>query len=151
VENAASLRLDLQVPERLAGLVHPGMAISVRQDEQQAQGRVLSVSGSLDPLTRSLAAKASLAAGSSLVPGKAVMATLAGTGKATGVAVPASAVAHIAGHDVVFVREAKGFRAVKVTVAGQVDNVAYLSGGLKPAAQIATSGVAELKSLSAGL
>jgi len=150
VENVASLRLDLQVPERLAGQVRPGMEITVAQDGRMARGKVLSVGGSLDPLTRALSAKASLPAGTGLMPGKGVMATIAGAARSGGVRVPASAVTHVDGHDEVFVRSAQGFRAVQVTVAGLIGDVAYLSAGVAPGGQVAISGVAELKTLSQG-
>jgi cobalt-zinc-cadmium efflux system membrane fusion protein len=150
VENATNMRLDLQVPERLAGQVHPGMEINVLQDGRVAQGTVLAIAGSLDPLTRSLAAKASLPSDSGFVPGKGVMATIAGTSGAGGVSLPAAAVTRVGDHDEVFVRSANGFRAVRVTVAGQIGDRVFLSAGVSPGSQIAISGVAELKTLEAG-
>lgn len=150
VENATRLRLDLQIPERLAAQVRPGMAITVVQDGRMAQGTVLSITGSLDPLTRSISAKGSLAADSQLVPGKGVMVTIAGPGGTGGVSLPAAAVTHGNGGDQVFVRTAKGFRPAKVTVAGQVGDRAFLSGGVKPGDEVAINGVAELKTLQSG-
>jgi cobalt-zinc-cadmium efflux system membrane fusion protein len=150
VENATNLRLDLQIPERLVGQIHPGMTISVAQDGRMAQGKVLAVAGSLDPLTRSAAAKASLPADSGFVPGKGVMATIAGAGQNGSVSVPSAAVTHVEGADEVFVRDGKGFRSVKVIVAGQMGDRSYLSSGIKPGAMVATSGVAELKSMQQG-
>lgn len=150
VENASNLRLDLQVPERLAGQVRPGMGISVIQEGRTARGTLLSIAESLDPLTRSLAAKASLPADSRFVPGKGVMATISGTGGAGGVSLPASAVSHVGDHDEVFVREGQGFRPVRVTVAGQIGGQVFLSAGVSPGRQIAASGIAELKTLEAG-
>jgi len=150
VENPAQLRLDLQIPERLAGVVRPGMAVVVEQDGASAKGAILSVAPSLDPMTRSLAAKASLAPGSALVPGKGVMVAIAGSGAAGGVSVPAAAVARVDGADLVFVRVAKGFARVKVNVSGQIGGRAFIAGGLKPGDRVAASGVAELKSLSTG-
>jgi hypothetical protein len=41
-------------------------------------------------------------------------------------------VTHIGDHDVVFRRELHGFRAVTVTVAGQIGTSTVLSGGLEP-------------------
>jgi len=150
VENTANLRLDLQIPERLAGQVRPGMTITVMQDGRTAHGTLLSIAQSLDPLTRSLAAKASLPSDSRLVPGKGVMATIAGTDGKGGVSLPASAVTHVGDHDEVFVRSGQGFRSVRVSVAGQVGDQVFLSTGVSPGSQIAISGVAELKTLNAG-
>ena len=150
VENFAKLRLDLQVPERLAGQVRLGMDITVIQDGHMARGTILSVGGSLDPLTRSLTAKASLPADSRFVPGKGVMVTIAGKGRSGGVSLPASAVAHVGDHDEVFVRTATGFRPAKVAVAGQVGDLVFLSAGVQPGSPIAISSVAELKTLESG-
>jgi len=150
VENSAKLRLDLQIPERLAGQVRPGMDITVIQDGRVARGTVLSVAGSLDPLTRSVAAKASLPSDSRFVPGKGVMATITGKGRSGGVSLPASAVAHVGDHDEVFVRTATGFRPAKVAVAGQVGDLVFLSAGVQPGSPIAISSVAELKTLESG-
>jgi cobalt-zinc-cadmium efflux system membrane fusion protein len=140
----------VQIPERLAGAVRPGMAVVVEQDGVSAKGAILSVAPSLDPVTRSVAAKASLAGGSALVPGKGVMVAIAGTGQAGGVSVPAAAVARVDGADQVFLRVAQGFRRVSVRVAGQIGGRAFIAGGLKPGDVVAASGVAELKSLSTG-
>jgi hypothetical protein len=59
-------------------------------------------------------------------------------------------VTHIGDHDVVFRRELHGFRAVTVTVAGQIGTSTVLSGGLEPGQKVAVSSIAELKSLSQG-
>jgi cobalt-zinc-cadmium efflux system membrane fusion protein len=150
VENAADLRLDLQIPERLAQKVRVGMSITVLQDGRAAQGKVLSIGESLDPLTRSVAAKASLPSDSRFVPGKSVMATIAGTNATPGVSIPASALTHDGDADLVFVRTAQGFRATTVRVAGQIGDRVFVASGLAAGNQIATSGVAELKSLKAG-
>lgn len=149
VENPAQLRLDLQIPERLAGAVHPGMAVALDQDGVSARGTILSVAPSLDPMTRSLAAKASLAPGSALVPGKGVMAAIAGHG-GRGVAIPAQAVARVDNTDQVFLRVPQGFRRIKVTVSGQIGGQAFVASGLKPGDVVASGGVAELKSLATG-
>jgi cobalt-zinc-cadmium efflux system membrane fusion protein len=75
IENNAQLRLDLQIPERLASHVRPGMAVHVEQDGRSATGRLLSLASTIDPATRALAAKASLPTDTGLIPGKSVMVT----------------------------------------------------------------------------
>lgn len=148
VENVSALRLDLQIPERLAGQVTQGMAVTVEQDGKLAHGRVLSVGQSLDPATRSITARAALDAGATLVPGKAVMAVLAGSQKGSGVAVPETAVARMEDADYVFVAAPQGFRRAQVTVAGHSGGKAFLSAGLKAGEQVAATSVAELKALA---
>ncbi|MFX8445315.1 HlyD family efflux transporter periplasmic adaptor subunit, partial [Acinetobacter baumannii] len=76
VENTAAQRLDLQVPERLAGRVRAGLPVSFGLDGRSVRGTVLSVGLSLAPQTRALPARASLPADPQLVPGTGVQATV---------------------------------------------------------------------------
>lgn len=152
VENAAALTLDLQVPARLAGQVRPGMTVEVplpTDPTRSVAGRILSVGGTIDQASNSLPAKASLGNAAGFVPGKGVMAVVAGdaAGGQTGVSVPASAVVRIGGTDYVFVRTAKRFERRSVTKLAEAGGRAVLSQGVKPGENVATSGVAELKSL----
>lgn len=167
VENVAALTLDLQLPVRLAGQVHPGMAVEVALPGGLVAGRVLSVGAGIDPVSNSLLAKASIPAAPGLVPGKGVMAIISADSpaaksaskgapngaSASSVAVPSSAIVRIGGQDFVFVgtRTANGVRFDRrpVTVAATAGERTVLSAGLKPGAAVATSGVAELKSLLA--
>jgi len=157
VENSAALTLDLQVPERLAGQVRPGMAVDVVLDGAGAgastvPGRILSIGSSIDPMTRSVPAKASLVSMAGLVPGKSVMAIVSGDAESgqRGISVPTQSVARIEGQDYVFVRNGGRFERRKVTVVAEAGGRSVLSAGLKPGERIAVSGVAELKSLLAG-
>lgn len=152
VENTAALTLDLQVPARLAGQVRPGMTVEVplpTDPTRSVAGRILSVGGTIDPASNSLPAKASLGNAVGFVPGKGVMAVVAGDAASgqTGVSVPASAVVRIGGADYVFVRTAKRFERRVVTKLAEAGGRAVLSQGVKPGENVATSGVAELKSL----
>lgn len=153
IENTAALTLDLQLPERLAGQVQPGMAVSVAlpgDGSRVVTGRVVSVGASLDPATRSIAAKARLDSPGGLVPGRGVMAVISGTDTTrSGVSVPAQAVTRIGEQDVVFVREGNRFARRPVTVVATAAGRSILTDGLKPGEAVAVSGVAELKSLLA--
>lgn len=149
IENTAALRLDLQMPERMAGQVRPGMAVQVPlEGGATVTGKILSVGASLDPMTRSIAAKASLSASDGLVPGKGVTAVIGGASGASGVAVPVSAVTRIDGQDYVFVRKGNAFERRKVAVAIETGGRAVLSGGIRVGEQVAITGVTELKSLA---
>lgn len=152
IENTAALTLDLQLPERLAGQVRPGMSVSVPlSGESSVSGRIVSVGASIDPATRSIAAKARLDSTDGLVPGRGIMAIISGTsGKAqTGVSVPSQAVTRTGGQDVVFVQEGSRFVRRTVTVVADAGGRAILTSGLKVGEPVAVSGVAELKSLLA--
>ena len=154
IENIAALRLDLQVPERLAAQVRPGMPVEVTVGEGQPAltGRILSVAASLDPVTRSVAARASISSAAGLVPGKGVMAVISGLADngPRGVSVPAAAITRIDGQDHVFVRSGDRFIRRKVTVAAEAGGRSVLAEGLRAGEPVAISGIAELKSLLAG-
>ena len=154
IENDAALALDLQLPERLAGQVRPGMAVSVAgaPGAPPATGRVLSVAPSLDPASRSVAARASLVGGGGLVPGKGVMVVISGAadGAQAGVSVPSAAVTRIEGVDHVFAWSGGTFHRRKVELVADAGGRAVLAAGLKPGEKVAVSGVAELKSLLGG-
>lgn len=155
IENDSALALDLQVPERLAGLVRPGMAIEVPgtvPGQAAAKGRVLSVAASLDPATRSIPAKAALDAGTVLTPGKGIMAIITGDAASStpALSVPSVAVTRMDGQDHVFVRNGTRFAQRKVTVSAEAAGRTIITDGLAPGEAVVVSGMAELKSLLAG-
>lgn len=152
IENSTAFTLDLQLPERLAGQVRPGMAIGISGPgvPDSVTGTVISVGGSLDPATRSIMAKAKIDGASALVAGKTVMAVINGTGTATGTSIPATALTKIDGKDHVFVRIGKRFVKRAVEVAGSSDGRVFVTKGLKQGEQVAVLGVSELKMLLAG-
>ncbi|MED5545922.1 MAG: efflux RND transporter periplasmic adaptor subunit [Pseudomonadota bacterium] len=153
IENTAALTLDLQLPERLAGKVRPGMdvEVAVRGGEgMPVTGRIVSVGASLDPQTRSILAKARLDDTAGLVPGRGVMAVIRDPGGAgEGVSVPVSAVTRIGEADVVFVAQKGRFVRRDVQLVAEAGGRALVAEGLKAGEQVATHGVAELKSLLA--
>lgn len=154
IENTSALTLDLQLPERLAGKVRPGMDVRVAatgNDAMPATGRIVSVGASIDPATRSIAAKARLNSPGALVPGRGVMAVVSDPQGAAqeGVSVPSSALSRVDDTDVVFVSEKGRFVRRPVTVVAEADGRSIVTGGLKAGEKVAVSGVAELKSLLA--
>lgn len=155
VENDAALALDLQLPERLAGRVSPGMAVTIAGPDgaaMAARGRIVSVAPSLDPQSRSVAARATLESGAGLLPGKAVVVIISGKAGAagSGATVPVAAITRMNDADYVFVYAGGRFAARKVVVAATVGGHAALTEGLRPGETVAVSGVTELKALQAG-
>lgn len=151
IENTANFMVDLQIPERLAGEVHPGMIITLPGSMGQTiSGSLISVGSSIDPATRSVMAKARIGADPILVSGKPVMAVLQGKAMHSGVSVPATAVTQMEGKDVVFVAVRNGFAVRTVTVAGRSADRITLAAGLNAGEKVATSGLAELKVLLGG-
>lgn len=152
IENSAALMLDLQLPERLANSVVPGMtvALSGMDNGLEVRGTILSVGASMDPTTRSVPAKARLGSAPNLVPGKSVLAVIKGTGKQSGTSIPASAITQIDGQDYVYVRIGNRFERRPVVSTGRAGINAIVSEGLKPGELVAISGVSELKVMLAG-
>lgn len=151
VENVSALALDLQLPERLAASVRPGMRVEIRPaaDVAPVAGRIVAVAPSLDPQTRSTTARASLADASGLVSGRSVNAVIFDSGGRVGVGVPTSALVHGDGEDRVFVYSGGRFVARDVTVVAEAGGQTFITTGLRPGETVASSGVAELKSLLA--
>ncbi|MBD3730687.1 MAG: efflux RND transporter periplasmic adaptor subunit [Sphingomonadales bacterium] len=154
IEASGAYRVDLQLPERLARSVRPGMPVSIELDDGAggritAAGQILTVAPSIDPESRSVMAKASIGAAPGVVAGRNVMVIVSGRDAAAGVAVPSSAVTRLDGADHVFVRKGKSFEPRKVTVAAEAGGRSMITAGLKPGEVVATSSVAELKAMAA--
>lgn len=151
IENTSSYMLDIQLPERLAKKVVPGLAVEVNlpvssdSNAVSVDGNIISVSPSLDPMTRSVMAKARIGASPGMVAGKSVMVTIKGNGSETGVSVPAMSVTRISDKDYVFVLSGNQFTKREVTLVAQSGDKAILSDGLRAGEKIAASGIAELK------
>lgn len=157
IENTSSYMLDIQLPERLAKKVVPGLTVELQLpgssgdgDPVPVSGTIISVSPSLDPMTRSVMAKARIGAAPGMVAGKSVMVTIKGDGSETGVSVPAMSVTRIGDRDYVFVLSGNRFTRRDVTLVAQSGDNAILSDGLKPDEKVAASGIAELKVMLAG-
>ena len=157
IENTSSYMLDIQLPERLAKKVVPGLTVELQLlgssgdgDPVPVSGKIISVSPSLDPMTRSVMAKARIGAALGMVAGKSVLVTIKGDGSETGVSVPTMSVTRIGDRDYVFVLAGDRFTKREVTLVAQSGNNAILSAGLKADEKVAASGIAELKVMLAG-
>lgn len=156
IENSSAFQVELQLPEALARRVQPGMGIEVQvpadstgQQPVTARGSLLTVAPSLDPVTRSVMARASIEPVPGLVSGKGVMVTIRDAGTTSGIPVPATAVTYIDGQPHVFVREGQRFVRRKVGLVAEAGGRAILSGGVRPGERVAVTGITELKALVA--
>ncbi len=152
IEKTSSYMLDIQLPERLAKKVIPGLTVELQLpgtsddvDPVAVSGTIISVSPSLDPMTRSVMAKARIGAAPGMVAGKSVLVTIKGDGSETGVSVPAMSVTRIDDKDYVFVLSGDRFTRREVTLVAQSGDNAILSAGLKANEKVAANGIAELK------
>lgn len=155
IEASGAYQIELQLPERLAKRIRPGMPVEVALPDNDGGdplvvgGQILTVSPSIDPATRSMLARASLGAAPGIVAGRNVSVTIRGSAGQKGVSVPANAVTRIGDADHVFVRRGKEFKPRKVTVVTRTDGQAAISEGLQAGEVVAASSVAELKALAA--
>ena len=154
IEATGDYRVDLQLPERMARNVKPGMGVQVMvpgntTEPMTVAGSILSVAPSIEPETRSVMAKARIGAAPGLVPGQNVMVTILGQTSGTGISVPSSAVTMIDGESYVFLRTGDGYEPRKVTVVAEAGGRSVLSDGLAAGDVVATSSVAELKAIAA--
>ncbi len=154
IEAAGAYQVELQLPERLATQVRPGMPVEVMLttgggEPMSVAGQILAVSPSIDPATRSVLARASIVAAPGIVAGRNVSVTIARTGGLSGIAVPTNAVTKISGADHVFVKAGEGYEPRPVAVVSTSADRAVISTGLEPGETVAASGIAELKAMSA--
>lgn len=155
IEAEGAYHVELQLPERLARVVRPGMGVEINLPASDGTrtlpvtGQILAVSPSLDPVTRSVMARASIGTAPGLVAGRNVSVKILGSQGSGGVAVPANAVIKIGGADHVFVAEGKAYKPRKVTIAATGDGQAVIAAGLKSGEVVAASSIAELKAMNA--
>jgi membrane fusion protein, heavy metal efflux system len=147
IDASNAYQLDVQVPERLAGMVKPGMTVSLLGN---VSGRILSVSPGIDPVSRSLIAKASIGAAPGIIAGKSLMVSLSGDAPSGAVTIPASALTKIDGKDIVFGAEGNRFAKRDVAAIAVGTGDVLIISGLQPGEQVATSGLTELKMLASG-
>ncbi|MEL1250094.1 efflux RND transporter periplasmic adaptor subunit [Aurantiacibacter gilvus] len=154
IEASGPLRIELQLPERLARQVRPGMSVEVQvpgegTDAAPVSGQILTVAPSIDANTRSVMATATIGSAPGLVPGQNVMVVVSGGQGGEGVSVPSAAVTRIGGEEHVFVREGDSYTPRAVTVVANAAGHAVISDGLAAGEVVATSSIAELKAASA--
>ena len=143
IDAANAYALDLQLPERLARKVRPGMEVVLPGG---GRGTILSVAPGLDPTLRSVPAIARIGAAPGLLSGTSLVVTIIGAAEVGAVTVPSSAVTRHEGRDAVFVAEKGGFRPQSVVVAGAADGRTVIAEGLTLGARVAVSSLPELKS-----
>ncbi len=144
IEADGSRWLALQLPERLAGAVRPGMIFLTAEGRR---GRLETVAGAIDPATRAFAARGRLDDASGLMAGRLIQVTLLTPAPDGAVIVPMSAIVRVGDEDLVFVKTAKGFAPRTVRRVGAGDP-AVITSGLKAGERVATSLLPELRAMA---
>lgn len=147
LDTSGELWIETQVPSDLAAHIKPGDRIQVVDGPQ---GKVISIAGSLDRMTRSARMLASVAAGSGLMAGQLVTVSIVQDAATGSLSVPASAIARLKDQHGVFVRNNNGFALVPVKVAGRSLKDATITGNVPKDAQVASSGLPELEQMLGG-
>lgn len=143
IDAEGQYEVTAQLPERLVGMVRPGMTVRLGD----LSGKVTAVGASIDPATRSATLKASLPSGPGVIAGRAATVSIFGPAPAGAFAVPADAVTVINGADAVFVAVKGGYALRKVTLTGNSGGSALVTAGLKAGDRIVVRGTSALKAL----
>jgi cobalt-zinc-cadmium efflux system membrane fusion protein len=144
ISTSDELWIEAQLPADLVQRVKPGDAVDIGG---VLTGTVLSVGGTLDPVTRSATLLATVPPGSPLIAGQLLSVTLQRPAEMGSYEVPASAVAWIGNAHAVFRRSDAGFSLVPVELKGKSRTAATISGSLQADQEIASSGLPQLEAL----
>lgn len=147
IDTSDELWVEAQLPASLIGKVRAGDTIRL---ENGATGKVLSVSHSIDPKTRSAILTGSIPAQSGFVPGQMVTLSIHREAAVSGLDVPAEAVVWLHGKPSVFVRTETGFSVMQVTLKGKTLHSATIEGALNAGQKVAVSGLAQLENMIGG-
>ena len=145
IDATSRYEVTAQIPERLVGRIHPGMAVRLAGD---VRGEVTSVGSAIDPATRSALLRARIPAAPGVVSGRAVPVTIFMAAPDGAIVVPAQAVTMVEGKPSVFVRVAQGVAVRAVEAGDQADGRIVIRAGLKPGDRIAVTGVSDLKAVA---
>lgn len=144
------LWIEVQVPvDRLAGIAVGSEAGVPAAD---VKGRVIAVGRAVASGTQTVAVRVEIRNGAArLRPGQLVEVVLASQGGAGVWGVPATAIARIAGHAMVYRQTPEGFVPQTVTVLESGADTTLVSAPFKGNERIAVKGVAALKALQTGV
>lgn len=147
IDTSDELWVEIQAPADVIANVKPGDVVQITDGPA---GKVVSVGGSLDRMTRSTVMFASVPADSRLRTGQMVTVSILRRTVTDALNVPSSAIVKIGNRPAVFVRNESGFTLVAVELRGSSPNNATISGSVTSKAQVATSGLPQLERMLAG-
>jgi cobalt-zinc-cadmium efflux system membrane fusion protein len=144
VTEPARLWVILDVPERDLALIITGSAIGVRATawpNRVFPGRITSISGAIDPNTRTLKVRGSVLNPDGLLKAEMLVSVSLSPGISRGVDVPSAAVLLQGGDHLVYIDEGNGtLRRVRVTVGPEHRGLVQIWSGLTPGQRIVTNG-----------
>lgn len=137
------LRLDIQVPRKLAAQVTPGLVARVGTIDARVSGRAAVI----DPDTQAVQVRALLPPASGLIPGQRVMVTIELPVPAGAVEIPRAALVYGAAGAQVYRAEDEGFSVVDVAVLGESAASAVVSGALLAGDAVVIAGTSALRAM----
>lgn len=144
VDAGGSQEIIGQLPERLVGVVRPGMVVRLGQ----LRGRVTAVGATIDPQTRSAVLKARFGPDATLISGGTSSVEVLADAPPGAVRVPADAVVRLNGQPVVFVPAKDGFAVRQLVEAGRGADGVVLRSGLVAGERVVVAGASSLKALA---
>jgi len=136
VEQTDTLRIRMHIPEHAASLAGKGDPVTVQLAGREFVTKLIRVSGSLDPVTRTMTAEAELS-DPELIPGTFGTAILKTASLEKALIVPAAALKTTKnGSPHVLVQEAGQTKTVPVTIFAVEGTQAILSSGPEPGANV---------------
>lgn len=151
IARLTSLILEIQAPLSVTHDFRIGADISV--PAYSASGKLTAIGSSLTGTNQTILLRGIITEGSNnLRPGQFVEASISTHDNSTAQwEIPNSAISHIDGRTLIFVKTPQGFRAQKVVVMNEGDRNSVISGNLKRNEVFAISGVSALKSAMMGI
>lgn len=144
VTNPSRLWIQLDLPERDVPAIRPGATLELRTQawpDQVFQGRVVLVSGAVDPTTRVVKVRGTVDNPGGLLKAEMLATVTAPGARRTGPAVPTAAVLLEGDTHVVFVEEARGrYRRCQVQVGSEQNGLVPVRGDLLPGDRVVTEG-----------
>jgi cobalt-zinc-cadmium efflux system membrane fusion protein len=137
-----------QLPERLIGLVQPGMRVRIEPD---VIGHIIATGSTLDPTTRSASVKAEINAAPGIVAGRTTSLSISGPAPRDAVSVPTAAVTTLGGKTIVFIATDQGYAIREVSSAGITGDRTVLLSGVRAGEAVVTQGISALKALALSL
>jgi RND family efflux transporter MFP subunit len=144
------LWLEIHAPLEGLPLVKIGMPVSI--PKLQASGKLIAIVRSVNKADQTLHLRAEITKGTeNLSPGQFVETHIHLDAQASHFSVPKSALVRQGADTYVFVQNAKGFKAIKVTVISEQSEDAVIDGSLTGKEKVAISGVSAIKGAWLGL
>ena len=154
VMNLSNVIIEVHLPESQAGRVQAGQRLIARlpgDTERRLEGKVESVGGAIDPVSRTIPVRSRLTnVGATLKHEMAVEVRIVSGSHKNALLVPVSALVDDEGIKVVYVKEGQRYERRPVTVGMSNYTSAEVLSGVEAGEEVVTAGAYQLKNLGKG-